>query len=406
MFFAQWFTDSFLRTSRTDHRKNTSNHEIDLCQIYGLTEDTARLLRSREGGRLSSQVVDGNEYPDALFERASDGTLQVRAKYAGLPYVASGLLDNILAQQGVPESRKERLYATGLERGNSSIGYVAMSTLFLREHNRLCRELQARNPGWDDERLFQTARMINIVLLLRVVVEDYINHIAGHPLFVFDNSFAEDQPWYRTNWMAVEFDLLYRWHGLVPDTVDIGGKRYEPFEFQSNNALLEQLGLATLLDGASREAAGRIGLFNTPHFLLWAECQSVKMGRDFRLQSFNNYRERFSLPRLTSWDDLTSDAQVQQALQRLYPQGIDQLELVVGLLAEEARDGALFGSLMNTMVALDAFTQALTNPLLSRNVFNADTFTAYGLEQIQATPSLQSIVDRNVQGTVKATFDR
>ena len=35
MFFAQWFTDSFLRTSLTDYRKNESNHEIDLCQIYG-----------------------------------------------------------------------------------------------------------------------------------------------------------------------------------------------------------------------------------------------------------------------------------------------------------------------------------------------------------------------------------
>src|ERR1700686_4757488 len=29
MFFAQWFTDSFLRTSPTDYRKNESNHEID-----------------------------------------------------------------------------------------------------------------------------------------------------------------------------------------------------------------------------------------------------------------------------------------------------------------------------------------------------------------------------------------
>jgi prostaglandin-endoperoxide synthase 2 len=32
-FFAQWFTDSFLRKHPTDPRRNTSNHEIDLCQI-------------------------------------------------------------------------------------------------------------------------------------------------------------------------------------------------------------------------------------------------------------------------------------------------------------------------------------------------------------------------------------
>lgn len=405
-YFAQWFTDSFLRTSPFDRRKTTSNHEIDLCQIYGLTEDTARTLRALEGGRLSSQIVNGDEYPDALYELADDQTLTPRAKYMALPFVANGQLESILKLQGVTGDRKARLYATGLERGNSSIGYAAMSTLFLREHNRVCKDLQSRNPLWDDERLFQTARMINIAMLLRIVVEDYINHIAGHKIFVFDNSYAEEQPWYRTNWMAVEFDLLYRWHGLVPDSVDIGGTKYGPLEFQTNNVLLERVGLAALIDGASREVAGKIGLFNTPRFLIWAECQSVKMGRDFRLQGFNAYRKRFNLSPLTDWDELTSDGHVKTALKGLY-RDIDQLELVVGLLAEESKDGALFGLLMNTMVSVDAFTQALTNPLLSRNVYNAQTFTKYGLDEIDATPSLQAIVDRNVKGgaDVKATFN-
>ena len=52
MFFAQWFTDSFLRTSHTDCRKNTSTQEIDLCQIYGLSrrEDASCCARMRAGG--------------------------------------------------------------------------------------------------------------------------------------------------------------------------------------------------------------------------------------------------------------------------------------------------------------------------------------------------------------------
>ena len=49
MFFAQWFVDSFLRTSREDFRQNTSTQEIDLCQIYGLgpaqTRDAALVER-------------------------------------------------------------------------------------------------------------------------------------------------------------------------------------------------------------------------------------------------------------------------------------------------------------------------------------------------------------------------
>lgn len=63
---------------------------------------------------------------------------------------------------------------------------MAISTLFLREHNRICTHLKGDNPGWDDERLFQTARMINTVILMKLVVEEYISHIAGVHAFVFD----------------------------------------------------------------------------------------------------------------------------------------------------------------------------------------------------------------------------
>lgn len=296
MFFAQWFTDSILRIDPTDRRKNTSNHDVDLCQIYGLTEDTARLLRSMKDGKLKSQIINNEEYLDYLCEPDGAGGWKVKDCYQDLPY--SKQLDAIL--NGFPTSRREKLYATGLERGNSSIGYVAISTLFMREHNRICAQLKADNPTWDDERLFQTARMINIVLLLKLVVEDYINHISGHKLFRLDVGFAEEQNWYRTNWITLEFDLLYRWHGLVPDTFKVNNVSYQPDEFRNNNALMEQAGLATIITSASSQAAGRIGLFNTPQFLWGAEYQSIKMSRDFRLRSYNDYREEFGHNRLQS----------------------------------------------------------------------------------------------------------
>ena len=39
------------------------------------------------------------------------------------------------------EEQKAKLFATGLERGNSIVGHMVMSTLFLREHNNICDEL-------------------------------------------------------------------------------------------------------------------------------------------------------------------------------------------------------------------------------------------------------------------------
>jgi prostaglandin-endoperoxide synthase 2 len=53
------------------------------------------------------------------------------------------------------------------------------------------------------------------------------------------------------------------------------------------------------------------------------------------------------------------------------------------------------GELMTYMVANDAFTQALTNPLLARNVFTDATFTKTGMGILKKTRSLQDIVTRN-----------
>ena len=57
----------------------------------------------------------------------------------------------------------------------------------------------------------------------------------------------------------------------------------------------------------------------------------------------------------------------------------------------------MMGELMTTMVANDAFTQALTNPLLARNIFTNATFTAAGMNVINNTKSLQDIVARNAR---------
>ncbi len=405
MFFAQWFTDSVLRIDGTDRRKNTSNHDIDLCQIYGLSEETTRLLRTlsedaSERGKLRSQRIGpkNEEHLDYLCERNGGGGFKVKDRYRALPYADK--LDAIVGE--FPVERRAKLYATGLERGNSSVGYVAISTIFMREHNRICDELRERYPTFDDERLFQTARMINIVLLLKLIVEDYINHILGKKLFVLDHSFAEKEHWYRANWIALEFDLLYRWHALVPDAIRVNGSDVLPSEFRTNNALLEELGVAALITTASTQAAGKIGLGNTPGFLLGAEYQSLRMGRDFRLRTYNEYRRQFRLDPLDRYDQLTSDAELRAKLEALYGP-IENLEYLVGLFAEEATGESLFGELLNRMVAYDAFTQIFSNPLLSSNVYGEATFTPEGLAIIEGTRSFQDLVDRNLSAGSHAT---
>jgi len=415
LLFAQWFTDSFLRTERSDWRKNTSTQEIDFCQIYGISENRSRMLRSMEGGRLKSQTIDGQEYPPFLFERTPSGAYAVKPEFKGL-HDEDFLLDVLLA--GVADRQKDLFFAVGLEHGNSTVGSTALDVLFVREHNRiagiLAHEYQAgrERPSWDrdmspadlDERIFQTTRMIMIVLELKIVVEEYIRHIAPYdpPLQVVPG-LAANKRWNRSNWIAVEFNLLYRWHMLVPDriTTDAGTVDSRTF-LRDNNALVLEKGIEWLMAQCSRSRAAEIGLFNTPAFLTdrrspdypAVEERSIALMRFARLESYNAYRRRFGLEPKTSFADLTADVHVQERLEALYGD-IDNLEWYVGIWAEDHLGDQMMGDLLTVMVGYDAFTQALTNPLLAPQVFNEATFTRAGMEIIKKTRSLQQILTRN-----------
>jgi prostaglandin-endoperoxide synthase 2 len=401
MFFAQWFTDSFLRTSLTDYRKNESNHEIDLCQIYGRTIDATNLLRSQQGGRLKSQVIDGEEYPEFLFAPREAGQPTVfKPEFEGL-FDPAFITDVIL--RSAPDQQTDTFFAVGLEHGNSTIGNTVMNIVFLREHNRVAGILAGENPEWDDERIFQAARNVLIVMLLKLIVEEYIMHIGPFDFPIEAVAFiADEERWNRTNWCAIEFNLLYRWHPLVPDTIGTGPGALDATGFRNNNPLVLERGIEAIMAACSKEPAGRIGLMNTPAFLVdssnpaWPSVEQVTVAlmRKARLRSFNDYREAYGLRRLSSFEELTSDTEARSRLEALYGE-IDKVEWYVGIFAEEYPDYMMMGELMTYMVANDAFTQALTNPLLARNVFNEATFTKTGMRIIKETGSLQEIVARN-----------
>ncbi|HEY2191317.1 MAG TPA: peroxidase family protein [Actinomycetospora sp.] len=400
MFFAQWFTDSFLRTDPTDPRRNTSNHEIDLCQIYGLSEDATRKLRGTRG-RLRSQHIDGREFPEFLLERDGEGGWRVRPDFVGL-HDERFLFDQLLA--GTTDEHKAAFFAVGLPHGNSTIGQTMMNAVFFREHNRIADTLAATYPQWDDDRVFETTRNTMIVLTLKLVIEQYIRHIAPFdlPLEVVPR-LAEIERWNRPNWCAVEFDLLYRWHQLTPDTVRIGNEDVPVWELVNNNPLVLAEGVESLMAACSAQRAGKIGLRNTPAFLVdragtgdqpSVEERTVALMRTARLASYNDYREAFGLRRFTRFEELTGDEDLVRRLQKLYDR-VDDVEWYVGIFAEEYASYWMMGELITTMVAYDAFTQALTNPLLAANVFHESTFSRVGMEVIEGTASLEDIVRRN-----------
>lgn len=398
--FAQWFTDSFLLTNMTDRRMTTSNHEIDLCQLYGLTAVQTDQLRLKTGGLLKSQQINGEEFAEFLF---TTGTKQPKKMFDKLP-IPLGLFPKTPPPPPQPQHIVDKMFAFGGERANSTPLTAMMNTVFLREHNRVARLLAKSTMGWNDERLFQTARNIVIVELIKIVIEDYINHISPYCFRLrADPAVAWNAVWNKPNWIAVEFNLLYRWHSLIPDVIQWpapGGCGAPPQKIQAmnllfNNELLIASGLGPAMELASKQPAGHLGLLNTPEILWRTELASVNQGRTNELDTYNEYRALLGMPKAKSHEEINSDPAVAAALRKVYPNVAD-IEFYPGLFAEEHEKDAPLPSLLGKMVAADAFSQALTNPLLSKRVFNDDTFTRQGMSTIQSTGTLEDIVNRNV----------
>ncbi len=390
-YFAQWFTDGFLRTDRESplRKKNTSNHEIDLSPLYGLGKEETDIVRSQEFGRLRSQTIKGEEYPLYLY---ADGG--VKPEFEDL---------NMFVPEWVAMPLRATLFAMGGNRANIQIGYVMLNVLFLREHNRVANTLAEAHPDWDDERLFQTARNVVIVEVIKLVIEEYINHLSPfHLKLIADPTSFYKEAWYRQNWMTVEFNLLYRWHSLTPPKISLDGKETAIDVTMFNNGLITARGLGALIEEASTQPCGELGLHNTMDFLIErAEKPSIQQAREAELASFNDYREMSQLSRLTSFAQITKDVELQKELSELYEHDIDRVEFIVGLFAEDNPRNSVTSELMGRMVAFDAFSQALTNPLLAERVYNETTFSPEGMEIIRSTTSLFDVVHRNIPDTGK-----
>jgi prostaglandin-endoperoxide synthase 2 len=201
--------------------------------------------------------------------------------------------------------------------------------------------------------------------------------------------------------MAVEFSLVYRWHSALPDTLDYDGATMPMEESLWNNEMLIRRGLGTMFEETCAQAATKIGLFNTADFLVEAgELPSIALGRTSQLASYNDYREMCKFPRVTAFDQITADPVAQRELERLYGH-VDKIEFYVGLYAEDVRENSALPSLIGRLVGIDAFSQALTNPLLSEHIFNERTFSAAGWEIVRSPITLSDLVNRNTPATGK-----
>lgn len=423
--FAQYLTDGFLRTqldnvdAKENRRRTTSNHDIDQSPLYGRTERQTLALRKLsetpgERGRLDSQRIGQEEWPPFLYG-ADD---KVKPRY--LNPDGTALLDPPLGIKHTTPQMRQTLFAVGGDRVNAAPQTAMMNTLFLREHNRLAGVIERAHHAWNDEQVFQTARNVVIVMFIKIVVEEYINHINTTKFrFIADPKVAWEADWNRPNWMTSEFTLLYRWHSLVPEMVTWGGVQMPTAATLLNNTVLLAGGLANAFVDQSANHASELGLGNAVAVMAEAEGKAIGQGRENRLQGYAAYRRAMGLKVPKDFEELAgkprdaADAvrktRIVNGLKALYG-SVERLEFYPGLFAENRADNGPLPPLVTAMVAMDAFSQALTNPLLSRHVWGNEenrlaAFTQDGIDAIEGTGTLRDIVERNVpQGALGGRF--
>ena len=131
---------------------NGATASIDLSQIYGVSQENLKKLRSFKNGQLAVETRFNSTWP--LQEPNAN---------------------NVCFVQNI----RDPCYQSGDSRLNQNPDLSVVHILFIREHNRIAKELQKLNPRWSDETLFQEARRINIAQFQYIAYYGWLGLLIG-----------------------------------------------------------------------------------------------------------------------------------------------------------------------------------------------------------------------------------
>ncbi|KAG8226506.1 hypothetical protein J437_LFUL019366, partial [Ladona fulva] len=134
------------------HQIHTGTHFMDMSSVYSNSVNGVNKLRKFVKGLLRAKILPRPH----------------RRKDIYLPQVAKPTRSCFVGNDSAP------CYESGDFRVNQNLGLVVFQTIFLREHNRIAKELYEMHPEWSDETLFQEARRISIAQYLHITYNEFL----------------------------------------------------------------------------------------------------------------------------------------------------------------------------------------------------------------------------------------
>ena len=281
-------------------------------------------------------------------------------------------------------------------------GLLAFSTIWLREHNRVVGLLKKDHPGWDDEQLYQTARMINVVTQIRITVNEYVVQLGGgYFKFVFDPTLMHGTGMpFGSNRISAEFNLVYHWHPILPDIYRFGDTDYPAEDVTLHVKPLLKHGLGTFFGSVAKQICGHPTRRN-----FGKEAQEVAKGvlekmRFMRVQPLNRYRELLGFKPYSSFEELTGETELAKLAKEMYGD-IDAVEFYPGIILEERKKvpGGLFSETWSHLGVTCAMQGIFSDALFSPTWWRPATFGGkIGWQMANTDWTLQDLVCRNIKG--------
>lgn len=210
----------------------------------------------------------------------------------------------------LPMNEAGQKFISGDERVNEHIGLTAMHTLWVREHNRLAKELKRDwHPTWSDEQLFWKARQLVVAKMQHITMQEWLPAMVGRPTAPaeFDILLANDGLQLDVEWTAAIFRIG---HSMVPFhfVLDDDESFIRLPRMFMNATLFRQLGVSAILRSHAQTPNQRVDdkvvhalrniLFRmSGHDLV---AFNIQRGRMLQLPSYVEYMRCVTRPTLVT----------------------------------------------------------------------------------------------------------